>query len=49
MSALRHLEDAVGDEAWRLSNPKAARSTHETLKRLEKVRALLEEGRSAGA
>lgn len=42
MGALRHLEEAVGDEAWRLSNPRAARSTQETLRRLERVHSLLE-------
>lgn len=42
MRALRGLEEAVGDEAWRLSDPRAARSTQETLRRLERVRALLE-------
>jgi hypothetical protein len=42
MRALRHLEETVGDEAWRLSNPRAARSTQETLKRLERVHDLLD-------
>jgi UDP-GlcNAc:undecaprenyl-phosphate GlcNAc-1-phosphate transferase len=42
MRALRSLEEAVGDEAWRLSDPRAARSAQETLKRLERVRRLLE-------
>ena len=42
MGALRHLEEAVGEQAWRLSNPRAARSTQETLRRLERVRHLLE-------
>ncbi len=42
MRALRHLEDAVGDGAWRLSNPRAAKSTQETLRRLERVHTLLE-------
>jgi UDP-GlcNAc:undecaprenyl-phosphate GlcNAc-1-phosphate transferase len=42
MAALRNLEDAVGEQAWRLSNPRAARSTQETLRRLERVRHLLE-------
>jgi UDP-GlcNAc:undecaprenyl-phosphate/decaprenyl-phosphate GlcNAc-1-phosphate transferase len=42
MRALRGLEEAVGDEAWRLSDPRAARSTQETLRRLERVRRLLD-------
>jgi UDP-GlcNAc:undecaprenyl-phosphate GlcNAc-1-phosphate transferase len=48
MRALRGLEEAVGDEAWRLSDPRAARSTQETLRRLERVRSLLESGPSGG-
>ncbi len=44
MRALKGLEEAVGDEAWRLSDPRAARSTQETLRRLERVRDLLEQG-----
>ena len=44
MRALKELEEAVGDEAWRLSDPRAARSTQETLRRLERVRDLLEKG-----
>jgi UDP-GlcNAc:undecaprenyl-phosphate GlcNAc-1-phosphate transferase len=48
MRALRHLEDAVGEEAWRLSNPRAARSTQETLKRLERVHTLLERPSETG-
>ena len=44
MRALKALEEAVGDEAWRLSDPRAARSTQETLRRLERVRDLLEKG-----
>jgi UDP-GlcNAc:undecaprenyl-phosphate GlcNAc-1-phosphate transferase len=44
MRALKSLEEAVGDEAWRLSDPRAARSTQETLRRLERVRDLLEKG-----
>jgi UDP-GlcNAc:undecaprenyl-phosphate/decaprenyl-phosphate GlcNAc-1-phosphate transferase len=48
MKALRHLEEAVGEEAWRLSNPRAARSTQETLRRLERVRRLLERPGPAG-
>jgi UDP-GlcNAc:undecaprenyl-phosphate GlcNAc-1-phosphate transferase len=44
MRALKALEEAVGDEAWRLSDPRAARSTQETLRRLERVRDLLDKG-----
>jgi UDP-GlcNAc:undecaprenyl-phosphate GlcNAc-1-phosphate transferase len=42
MRALRHLEESVGEEAWRLSNPRAAKSTQETLRRLERVHTLLD-------
>jgi UDP-GlcNAc:undecaprenyl-phosphate GlcNAc-1-phosphate transferase len=49
MRALKELEDAVGDEAWRLSDPRAARSTQETLRRLERVRDLLDKGPAAPA
>jgi hypothetical protein len=44
ISSLRQIETVVGEEAWRLSNPRAARSAHETIKRLERVRGLLEGG-----
>lgn len=44
MRALKELEEAVGDEAWRLSDPRAARSTQETLRRLGRVQDLLERG-----
>ena len=47
MRALRQLEEAVGDEAWRLSDPRAAKSTQETLRRLERVRSLLDTGAEA--
>lgn len=41
MRSLRSLEETVGEEAWRLSNPRAAKSTQETLKRLERVQRML--------
>jgi len=47
MRALRELEEALGHETWQLSDPRAARSTQETLRRLERVRSLLESAPSA--
>ncbi len=42
MTALSELEQVVGEEGLRLSDPKTARSTQETLRRLERVRRLLQ-------
>jgi len=42
MTALNDLEQVVGEEGLRLSDPRTARSTQETLKRLERVRRLLQ-------
>jgi hypothetical protein len=42
MTALNQLEQVVGEEGLRLSDPRTARSTQETLKRLERVRRLLQ-------
>jgi UDP-GlcNAc:undecaprenyl-phosphate/decaprenyl-phosphate GlcNAc-1-phosphate transferase len=44
MTALNQLEQVVTEEGLRLSDPRTARSTQETLKRLERVRRLLQEG-----
>ncbi len=42
MNALNQLEQVVTEEGLRLSDPRTARSTQETLKRLERVRRLLQ-------
>ncbi|MEX2393914.1 MAG: MraY family glycosyltransferase [Actinomycetota bacterium] len=42
IGALKQIETVVGEEDWRLSNPRAARSAQETMRRLERVKELLE-------
>ena len=48
MTALNQLEQVVGEEGLRLSDPRTARSTQETLKRLERVRRLLQGSEAEG-